>query len=67
MNITTQTTKTFSISDLTESQAEDLLSIAVESSEDERGYTRRQRETLNNMRQALLATGLTLSSSQSSS
>lgn len=56
MNVTNKTTRTFDILDITEDQAQDLLNIAA-CHEDQ--YTENENETLNNLRKALLAAGLT--------
>lgn len=57
MNVTNKTTRTFTISEITETQARDLLSVA-RIHEDQ--YTASEEETLNNMRQALLNAGVKL-------
>lgn len=62
MNVTNKTTKTFTISEITESQAQDLLNIAANCPVEQvqQGViTETQRETLNSLRQALLSVGLT--------
>ncbi len=56
MNVTNKTTKTFSISEISESQAQDLLSISVKIFPTE--VSASEKETLNNLRQALLSAGL---------
>ena len=61
MNVTTETTKRFTVSDLTEDQAQDLLVLAVNLPVDQvqQGViTSAQRETLSNLRQALLSAGV---------
>jgi hypothetical protein len=59
LNVTVKTTKTFDLTDLTEDQARDLLGISLAADNnwepDSDG-----RETLNNLRQALLNAGVTL-------
>lgn len=56
MNVTNKTTRTFDIFDITEDQAQDLLNIAA-CNEDQ--YSDSENETLNNLRKAFLAGGLT--------
>jgi len=60
MNVTNKTEKTFSILDITENQANDLLTVACKLADGD-GYetTRDQKETFNDMRQALLQAGIT--------
>jgi hypothetical protein len=61
MNVSNKTTRTFTIFDVTEDQANDLLAITKEISncEDaENYYTLEQMETVNNLRQALLNAGV---------
>ena len=58
MNVTNKTTKTFTISELTEQQAQDLLNMAARIPEDAH-RTDSEKETMNCLRQALLQTGLT--------
>ena len=55
MNVTNKTIRTFTVSEITEHQAQDLLSIAA-LHEDQ--YTDSETETLNNLRQALLNAGV---------
>ena len=55
MNVTNKTVRTFAISEITEGQAQDLLSIAA-CHEDQ--YNESENETLNNLRQALLNVGV---------
>lgn len=57
MNVTNKTTRTFDILDITEQQARDLLSIAANDGSTK--ITESEKETLNNLRQALLTAGLT--------
>lgn len=65
MNVTNKTRKTFSILDITEEQAQDLLSVAckIQTRPDDQGeyiqLTGSEMETLNNFRKALLSAGLT--------
>lgn len=56
MNVTNKTVKTFSISEISEAQAQDLLSISVKIFPTE--VSASEKETLNNLRQALLSAGL---------
>ncbi len=56
MNVTNKTTKTFTISQISEAQAQDLLSLSVKIFPTE--VTASEKETLNNLRQALLSAGL---------
>jgi len=56
MNVTNKTTKTFTISDINETQAQDLLSLSVKIFPTE--VSASEKETLNNLRQALLSAGL---------
>lgn len=60
MNVKGRTETTYSITDMTEQQARDVLNVcvAVQMPEFENEITLDQQETLNNMRQALLASGL---------
>jgi len=60
MNASNKTTKTFSLFDMTEDQAQDILTVACKLADGD-GYetTPEQKETFNNVRQALLAAGLT--------
>ncbi len=58
MNVTNKTTKLFSILDITEQQAQDLLFIAT-NQETLNTLSGSEEETLNNLRQAFLAAGLT--------
>jgi len=58
MNITNKTTRTFTISGITEQQAQDMLNMSVQISDDAH-RTDGELETLNNLRQAFLAAGLT--------
>ena len=55
MNVTKKTKVTYSLTDLTEQQAQDLLNI---SSLHEDTYNESETETLNNLRQTLLSAGL---------
>ncbi len=55
MNVTNKTVRTFTVSEITEDQAQDLLSIA-HLHEDK--FSEREEETLNNLRQALLTAGV---------
>ncbi len=70
MNVTNKTTRTFDIFDITEDQAHDLLSVAckIQTRPDDQGayiqLTGSEMETLNNLRKALLATGLTKKGAQ---
>ncbi len=57
MNVTNKTIRTFDILDITEAQARDLLNIAVNDGSTK--ITESEKETLNNLRQALLAVGIT--------
>ena len=57
MNVSNKTTRTYTVSDITEQQARDLLSVA-RIHEDQ--YTDSEEETLNNLRQALLNAGVKL-------
>ena len=69
MNVTNKTTKLFSILDITETQAQDLLNLCIAAPEhlpmDILDDT--TQETLNNFRQALLAAGLKGKSKQNAS
>jgi len=56
MNVTNKTTRTFDILDITEQQARDLLSLSIKIFPTE--VTASEKETLNNLRQALLSAGL---------
>ncbi|MCK4962695.1 MAG: hypothetical protein KAS19_09415 [Anaerolineales bacterium] len=60
MNASNKTTKTFSLTDMTEDQAQDILTVACKLADGD-GYetTRGQKETFNSVRQALLTAGLT--------
>lgn len=64
MNVTNKTTRLFSILDITEQQAQDLLNIST-CHEDQ--YSESENETLNNLRQAFLAAGLTKKGKQDAS
>lgn len=55
MNVTNETTRLFTISELTEQQAQDLLNIAAVH---EDKFSESEEETLNNLRQALLSAGV---------
>ncbi len=55
MNVTNKTTKTFTISEITEAQAQDLINICAVH-EDQ--FNESEEETLNSLRQALLQVGL---------
>jgi len=57
MNVTNKTTRTFDIFDITEDQAQDLLSISLKLFPTELSGS--EKETLNNLRKAFLAAGLT--------
>jgi len=57
MNVTNKTTRMFTIFDVTEAQAQDLLSICLALFPTE--VTASEKETLNNLRQALLNAGVT--------
>lgn len=64
MNVTNKTTRLFSILDINEQQAQDLLNIACKKETppgmkgDYLPLTESETETLNNLRQAFLAAGL---------
>lgn len=66
MNITNKTTKLFSILDITEDQAHDLFEVAI-MGEDDDAISRSEKETLNNLRQAFLAAGLSRKGGQNAS
>ena len=55
MNVSKKTEVTYSLTDLTEQQAQDLLNI---STLHEDTYNESETETLDNMRQTLLSAGL---------
>ena len=55
MNVTKKTKVTYSLTDLTEQQAQDLLNI---SAVHEDTYNESETETLDNLRQSLLSAGL---------
>ena len=57
MNVTNKTTRTFDIFDITEDQAQDLFEIAI-MYEHDGAISKSEKETLNNLRQAFLAAGL---------
>jgi len=57
MNVTNKTTRLFSILDITEDQAQDLLSISLALFPTE--ISASEKETLNSLRQALLTAGVT--------
>ena len=61
MNINIRKVKTYCV-EMTETQAQDLLRLAVALDEDNKpaGNNNRTLETLNDLRQALLRSGLTL-------
>ena len=62
MNVTTKTTKTFAVTDLTEQQAQDLMNVACIISDGDRkalALFEGEQETMNNLRQALLQAGVT--------
>lgn len=65
MNVTNKTTRTFDIFDITEDQAQDLLSIACKKETppgmqgDYLPLTESEVETLDNLRKAFLAAGIT--------
>ncbi len=73
MNVTNKTTKTFDIFDITEDQAQDLLNIACKKETppgmqgDYLPLTETEVETLNNLRKAFLAAGLTRKGEQDAS
>ena len=56
MNVTNKTTRPFSVSEITEHQAQDLLSIAACFPADV--FNESEEETINNLRQALLNAGV---------
>lgn len=58
MNVTNKTTRTFTISEITEAQALDLVELSIALGEVPPTFTQSIHETLNNLRQALLSVGL---------
>lgn len=58
MNVTGRTETHYSITDITEQQAQSILEIALTVQQNENDFSLDEQETANNMRQALLASGL---------
>lgn len=62
MNVTNKTTRTYSVSELTEAQAGDLLETCItlsgKQNDFENDFTLDEFETANNLRQALLNAGV---------
>jgi hypothetical protein len=58
MNVTNKTVRTYSITDITEDQAIDLLSITKLFPADV--FSEREEETIDNLRQALLSANVNL-------
>lgn len=58
MNVTNKTEKTFSILDISENQARDLLNVAI-MAEDDDAISKSAQKTLNKLKQELLNAGIT--------